>query len=169
MNALIAKLEAAVGGSVDLDVEIARALGWQCWTLIPNDDNWYGLNWGDENNNPKGDAPSWHLTTSIDAALQLLPSTATNKHLFSYGDHGRNDIEGDCWGFQCHDRAQLMGEEHADRHVKNLKISFVVLRKSIHYCEFSSRHAATAALAICITALKVRSGRITDDDLWPMC
>jgi hypothetical protein len=116
------------------------------------------------------------FTRSIDAALTLLPATATNRHLYSFGGHGRDDVKGDCWGFQCHDRAQLMGVERAERQVKNLKPSFevdglpmVILRKAIaeHFCEFSSTHAATAALAICITALKVRSGHITDDDLWP--
>jgi hypothetical protein len=113
---------------------------------------------------------------SIDSALKLLPKSVTNMHLLAFGGHGRKDVKGDCWAFQIHDTDQLVGKERAARHIKCLRLPFeigqqpmIVLEKAIadRFCEFGASHIATPAMAICVTALKCKIGRTTDDDLWP--
>lgn len=147
---LIAQLALAVDGNWQLDQNISDALG-------------VGMR---------------QFTTSFSCAYALLPQSVTNFYLFSFGGHGRDDKEGDCWGCAVHDRAQLVGEERAQRTIKRLNRSFKVdmppsilygLAIAEQFCEFSLTHAATPALAICGVALKVRIGRTTDDDLWPEC
>jgi hypothetical protein len=145
---LIAALNKATIGSHALDREIFTAVGWLY--VEP-------------------------FTTSFSAACRLLPPTTTNFHLFSFGGHGRSDVDADCWGCHVHDRAQLVGKERAKHQVKRLSVSFtisqgpkILLEKAIaeQFCDFGSTHLASAPLAVCVVALKVRIGLMVDDELW---
>lgn len=62
MDSLIARLESATEGSLELDYDIHQALGWQ-------DNDECGWSRGDERTDP-----NWpYYTTSFDAALTLVP------------------------------------------------------------------------------------------------
>lgn len=147
VNDLIGQLETATAGGLTLD----RAIG-----------DTYGID-------------ATNFTTSFEQAYGLLPISVTNFNLFSFGV--RDGAIGDgWWGCRVHDQAQLIGAERAQRLTKRLKLPLrlggepqVFLERAIaqQYCEFSTTHTATAVLAICTVALKVRIGRTTDDDLWP--
>lgn len=152
---IIARLEAATEGSRELNLLVNHDV---TGTPLKNCGN------------------ATRYTESTDHARTLFPKSVTNFHLFSFGGHGRKDVAGDCWGCQVHDMAQLIGAARAARRVKRLKIPFevlaqprVVLERAIaeQFCDFGTTHAATPALAVCITALKVLCGRTVDDDLWP--
>ncbi len=63
---LIAELEQAAEGSRELDIDIHKALGWE---LAPPE---AGCTWWNTNGDTfNGDTP--HYTTSLDAALTLVP------------------------------------------------------------------------------------------------
>ena len=109
-------------------------------------------------------------TTSLDAALTLVPETACNHQLFSFGGHGV-EIDGFpkmAWGFGFADTAQLMGERAAKEEIERMICAVgwgdfagpprVKMEKAIaeHFIEFNCRCAATPALALCIAALKAR-------------
>jgi hypothetical protein len=107
-----------------------------------------------------GKAPAY--TASVDDALSLLPKTAVNIDLFSYGS-GK-------WGCSFMDTAQLMGKRAAKEQIARLRkgAAFgrtfrgpprVELEKAIaeHFVEFFCRDAATAALALCAAALRARA------------
>ena len=81
MDDLIAKLEAAVEGNPFLDMGIARAIGWTCpgadpptWPMDPdNIYDWWGVNWFGADGKAHGTVRDFPFTTSLDAALTLVP------------------------------------------------------------------------------------------------
>lgn len=141
--------EEATGPDRSIDGMIAESIG----ATMPND--------------PAGWPPRY--TASVDAAMTLLPPRACNIDLFSFGGGGREDLPrgATCWGFKFHDQDQLVGIERAKAEVQRLrkdsgglfKVSGapkMVMERAIaeNFMEFSSSHAANAALAICAAALR---------------
>lgn len=152
---LIEMLQKAKRGGVELDARIACQQN--NWPVPRGTPNWTMLG------QAQG-ARRW--TESLDLALELLPCSAVNHHLFSFGGHGRNEVKGLCWGFKFHDTARLVGEEAAKQEVRRLlvgtsidSIPHVVLERAIaeQYREFSSTHAASPALAVCLAAARHRA------------
>ncbi len=157
LGEIITRLEAATAGYGSLDRAIRDALDLPA-VLVP----------------PDGGDEAREYTTDFEAAYSLLPASVTNFHLFTFIGHGRDDVPGECWGCQVHDRAQLIGAERASRGVKRLRLPRMnqPLRIEVEsaiaeqFCEFDATHVATAPLAVCVVALKVIIGRSSDDDLW---
>lgn len=109
-----------------------------------------------------------HFTRSIDAAMTLLPWSATNHDLFSFGGHGRKDIGERAWGFRFHDMEQLVGAERAKKQVARLRkdaglfklrgapVKIMELAIAEQFMEFSGTHTPNPAIAICIAAVRAR-------------
>jgi hypothetical protein len=93
MDKLIAKLAAASEGSRALDADVAETQGWSS----DADDNWIG---------PGGAIASPHYTTSLDAALTLVPEG----YLWLLGNTGLSDGRGAYRGdVYCHPRGGAIG------------------------------------------------------------
>ena len=172
MQTLIAELEVATEGSRELDRRVLLASGWR----IDADGYW----WARNGNLGFHGRKEIHLlpqpTTSLDAALTLLPDTACNHHLFSFGGHGV-EISGfpeTAWGFGFSDTAQLMGERAAKEKIERMSHllgwgdfsgpPWITMEKAIaeHFIEFNCPCAATPALAVCIAAHKARQAMEED-------
>ena len=167
MDTLIAELEAATEGSRELDGKIALSLGW-----VKHHAGW--AHWTTPEGLENRHVP--FFSQSLDAALTLLPDTACNHKLFSFGGHGV-EIDGfpkTAWGFGFSDTAQLMGERAAKEEIERMTHMSgwgdfsgpprIKMEKAIaeHFIEFNCRCAATPALAVCISALRARQAKAED-------
>ena len=160
MTDLIARLQAAGEGSRELDAEIALAIGWReghvgqerCW-YDPND---------------RMRALPERFTTSLDAALTLLPEGASNHQLVSYIGHGNDKWGKHAWAFSFSDTTRTKGiriakaeTERRARAAKSIGLgeeASELLRAhekavSEQWLEFCAR-GATPALAIIGAALR---------------
>lgn len=149
MKRLIKRLEKAKGPNFALEQEIMWAVRRVKLT----------------HRSPNDKPPAY--TCSVDAAMSLLPPTAVNHNLFSFGGHGEKHITGHAWAFQFHDTAQLVGAERAKAEVKRLRMGAAsgstlrtvpkeIFEKAIaqQFMQFYASHAANPAIAVCIAALK---------------
>jgi len=108
-------------------------------------------------------------TSSLDAAMTLLPKTATNHHLISFVGHGRKEVATDhCWAFSFSDTEMLMGKRAATEQIARMEADYpaifgrseakapmLKMERAIaeHFMVFNATHAATPALAVCEAAL----------------
>jgi hypothetical protein len=174
MTDLITELEAATEGSRELDEVVALAFGWRfCDKTLTHK----GVDrcWFEPDNTPYISVCPPTFTTSLDAALTLVPSTATNFHLFSFIGHGVDEFGKTAWGFGFMDTAQLVGEHAAKKEIERMKRDvgwgdfagppLVKMEKAIaeHFIEFNCPCAATRALAVCVAALKARVIDVTGE------
>ena len=155
MNDLIAKLEVSDGPDRELDKALGRAFDAPTRYQLPGSEE-----------------PSYRpYTSSIDAALTLLPSTACNRFLFDFCGHGidRPEFPENAWGFTFSDTTQTVGEEAAKERVARLTKDWGtgnklagppkrIFEKAIaeHFLVFDGSHTPNGALAICIAAVKAR-------------
>lgn len=132
LKELISKVEGAVEGSRELDIEIMEAIGWRCpgWdtesdatkALFPDR---LGYNWfSDTSPGYHGDVTSNPFTTSLDAALTLVPGGKW--WVLNSGVQSGTSL------------CQLEGDDGG-------------------WTTFKA-HAATPALALCAACLKARLG-----------
>lgn len=165
MNKLIERLERATGPDRELDGDIAIAigkLGKLATVVTANDESdVFSINYAAA------------YTSSIDAALKLLPGSACNHDLYSFGGHGRGDIGSTAWGFNFHDMAQLVGKARAKKRIARMRKDSALMGKlrgppvemmeqaiAEQFMEFTGTHAATPAIALCIAALKARAASV---------
>ena len=135
---LIAKLEAAPEGSRELDCEVALGIGWvyekrgnsrKRWWYKPDVTNDYNRS----SDNYWSEYPAIQFTTSIDAALTLVPETA------------RLTIQ------RCFDNRQC-------RLIWRAEVNTGVGWEGT-WREFKSPEGSFPALALCIAALKAREAQ----------
>jgi len=168
MKALIAELERATEGLRELDCAIQEH-DYRTGDINPSRYvNGMGPFWKNKYNDNWFEVARY--TTSLDAALTLVPDTACNHHLFSFKGHGI-EISGfpkTAWAFGFCDTAQLMGERAAKEKIERMihlpgwgdfsGPPRVKMEKAIaeHFIEFNCQCAATPALAVCPAALRAR-------------
>lgn len=161
MTDLISRLQVAPAGSRELSDEVLLGMGWE------TKEAWGRSYWVPPEGLARRPNDRPNPTRSLDDALALLPSTACNHQLFSFG--GERE-----WGFGFADTAQLMGERAATEEIERMRTptgglghallagpARVYLAKAIadHFIEFNCPRAASHALAVCVTALKSKEGR----------
>jgi len=184
--ALAARVEAATGPDRELDALVHCAIkGWEAVyegtdVLAIVDGKRVMVGWIDPGQHSRNftaltDSLSPFYTSSLDAAMTLVPKTACNHALHSFIGHGNKSWGEFGWFFRFMDRAQLMGRSAAKEQIARLRRDHpigreicgparVEMEKAIaeHYREFFCRGAAAPALAVvsaCLRALGEQANR----------